>query len=447
MGHITMRDVVERAETNRVSQAKADTIKLVEAKRLHTVLPAGSWAGRRCFVVGGGPSAKGFNFDLLKGELVIAVNRAFEHIPNAAVMLAQDARLWGWYECKDLSEYLGDEAKNKFDSFKGFKTWVNCQVFPYPEDVHVIDVIGDASPDWNPNEYSQGIPMTSNTGAAALMLATVLGATTIYLIGFDMEGKDGKTANWHDGYKDSNRATVYDDFLCDFDHYALQFKSKAKIINLNPKSRLKLFEFGDIKDVKPITRPLFTSFFTPEYSKDVQRLQTSCSRFGLETDFVPIEGKREGSWLRTIYWRPEFLLGQLQKHKRDLVWVDADAEVMQYPLEFENWTGDIGLYHNPKAFWDPKTDEWLGGTIYLSYNEAVISFLKSWIKLNEEFPDQPLSQMVLKKAIEKAMKKKTGRLLSIRNLPATYCQIYDLMVGAGEPVIQHYQSSRQHREQ
>jgi hypothetical protein len=371
-----MRDVVERAQVTRVESAKAEKLHRQQAKRLCEVLPAGSWKGRRCFVVGGGPSLKGFDFSVLKGELVIAVNRAFEHIPTAAVMLAQDARLWGWYETKTIAEYLGDEAKAKFDSFKGFKTWVNCQAFPYPEDIYVIDVIGDANPDWNPNQYSQGIPMTTNSGAAGLMLATVLGASTIYLLGFDMEGKDGKTANWHEGYKDHNNATVYDDFLTDFDHYALQFKSKAKIINLNPNSRLKLFEFGDIKDVQPINRPIFTNFFTPEYASEITRLQTSAARFGLETDFVPLTEKREGSWLRTIYWRPEFLLAQLQKHKRDLVWVDADAEVMQYPELFDDFQGDFGIYHNDKAFWDPKEKELLGGTIYLKYNETVIRFLK-----------------------------------------------------------------------
>lgn len=442
-----MRDVAERAEVNRASQAKANATKRVEAKRLHTVLPAGSWAGRRCFVVGGGPSLKGFDFSLLKGELVIAVNRAFEHVPNAAVMLAQDARLWGWYECPTLNEYLGDEAKAKFDSFKGFKTWVNCQVFPYPEDVHVIDVIGDADPDWNPNEYSQGIPMTTNTGAAALMLATVLGASTIYLLGFDMEGKDGKTANFHGGYKDSNGAHVYEDFLTDFDHYAVKFKSKAKIINLNRKSKLKLFEFGDIEDVKSITRPVFTNFFTPEYEGEAQRLETSCHRFGIETDFVPLPEKREGSWLRTIYWRPEFLLAQLQKHGRDVVWVDADAEVMQYPALFDNFKGHVGIYHNPKAFWNEKTDEYLGGTIYLKHDPVTFAFLKFWIQLNDEYPNEPLSQMVLKRALEKFPKRKVGAKFDLVELPATYCQIYDLMAGAGEPVIHHYQASRKNREQ
>lgn len=443
MGHITMREVVERRTMETDKEARSDAVKRQEAKRLHTVLPAGSWKGRRCFVVAGGPSLKGFNFDLLKGELVIAVNRAFEHVPGAAVMLAQDARLWGWYECKDLNEYLGDEAKNKFDSFRGFKTWVNCQVFPYPEDVHVIDVIGDANPDWNPNTYDQGIPLTSNSGAAALMLATVLGASTIYLLGFDMEGKDGRTANFHGGYADHNNATVYDDFLTDFDHYALQFKSKAKIINLNPKSRLKLFEFGDIKDVAPINRPIYTNFFTPEYSSEIKRLQTSAARFGLETDFVPLAEKREGSWLRTIYWRPEFLLEQLQKHKRDLVWVDADAEVMQYPSIFDNFEAHVGVYRNPKAFWDPKTDEYLGGTIYLKYDSVTISFLEAWIKLNADFPNEELSQIVLKKAIEKFLGRKR---FVLKELPATYCQIFDLMDKAGEPVIQHYQASRRVRE-
>ncbi len=38
---------------------------------LWSILPKGSWNARPCFIVGGGPSLKNFNWDLLKGQITI----------------------------------------------------------------------------------------------------------------------------------------------------------------------------------------------------------------------------------------------------------------------------------------------------------------------------------------------------------------------------------------
>jgi len=60
------------------------TGKRIVSKSLHTIMPTGIWKGRRCFIVGGGTSLKGFDFSQLRGELVIAVNRAMEYVPDTA---------------------------------------------------------------------------------------------------------------------------------------------------------------------------------------------------------------------------------------------------------------------------------------------------------------------------------------------------------------------------
>ena len=51
------------------------------------------WKGRRCFVVGGGPSLQGFDFNVLKGELVIALNAGF--IINPTLSFIFDLRRQG----------------------------------------------------------------------------------------------------------------------------------------------------------------------------------------------------------------------------------------------------------------------------------------------------------------------------------------------------------------
>ena len=41
-------------------------------------LREGQWTGHPCFIIGGGPSLKGFDFNLLEGRKTIGINRAFE---------------------------------------------------------------------------------------------------------------------------------------------------------------------------------------------------------------------------------------------------------------------------------------------------------------------------------------------------------------------------------
>jgi len=215
-------------------------------KKLCDVLPSGSWKGRRCFIIGGGTSLKGFDFSKLQGELIIAVNRAMEFVPFATIMIAQDARLWGWYESGDL----GLEAKEKFNNFKGYKAWVNCQSFPYPEDLYIIDTKHSSDFNWKTYDYAGGIPLCTNTGLDALCLAVCLGASDIYLLGFDCYGKEGKTANFHAGYPDNNDDVIYKDiFLPNFRDLAVHINKKANVINLNPKSTLNCFKFGEFKDI------------------------------------------------------------------------------------------------------------------------------------------------------------------------------------------------------
>ena len=60
------------------------------------ILPDGSWSGRRCFIVGGGPSLKGFDFERLRGERVIAINKAFYDVPFADIVFAMDSPFLIW---------------------------------------------------------------------------------------------------------------------------------------------------------------------------------------------------------------------------------------------------------------------------------------------------------------------------------------------------------------
>lgn len=409
--------------------------KIKNNKRIQDVFPKDIWKNKRCFVIGGGSSLKNFNFNKLTGELVITTNRGLEFYPKSAINLCTDARVWGWYEDKSF----GDEAKEKFYSYKGHKVWLNVQAFPFPEDIYTINPIFPT--DFNFSDYYRGLSVYGNSGVNAIMLAACLGANPIYLLGFDLYGVNGKTANYHSGYPEGgNKEDLYSRFLEDFKDASLKLKTHTKVINLNPKSKLPYFEFGTFNKITKVTRPIIVSFYTPEYKPYAEKMEQSAIKFGFDTDIIAVDKK--GDWLKTVYSRANFVKSMLLKHKRSIVWIDSDAQILQYPDLFDNLEVDFAAHFlDTKTLYGggyPKDVDLLGGTMFFNYNEKTLKLVDDWISNNETMPKQQLSQWVLHETI----KKFDGKIL---NLPPTYCQIFDSMAGLGEPVIEHYVKSRSFR--
>ena len=412
------------------------------AHKLWQSLPANIWKGRRCFVIGGGPSLRGFDFAQLSGELVITVNRGFESFRGSVVNLAQDARLWGWYENGDL----GAEARDAFNSYPGYKTWLNVQAFPYPEDVCVIDICHSA--DFKFNDYVGGIPPHGNTGLNALCLAACLGASPIYLLGFDCKGEKGRTANFHSGYPDSAEESIYTNFVDEFKEVAHLVRDRAKVINLNPESAIRCFDFDEFANIPKIKRPVYVSYFTKDtgYEVEIERLHESLHRFGLEHELIGIEDR--GTWRKNIHARIGVLREALDRIDRDIVYIDADGAVIHYPELFDNFREDFGAVwldrekYFPEIWresWnnEPPQGKWevLGGTMYFKNNKRARALLDAWEAL-----DAPMATTLSQIHLIKAIKSVEG--LRVKKLPDNYTQIFDIMASAGEPVIEHYQASR-----
>ncbi len=181
-------------------------------------------------------------------------------------------------------------------------------------------------------------------------------------------------------------------------------------------------------------KPIICSFYTPEYAHLAQKMIESVKSFGFTTDVLAIE-KINNDWLDTIYWRPSFIKKMLEKHHQDVVWLDCDAVMKSYPILFDNFKGDFGV-HIHDFRW--RKNEYLGGTMYFSYNPRTLNFLNHWIELNQTEQRQALSQWMIPKAIEKTS------LLFVDILPEEYCNIFD-HINCKNPVISHYQASREFR--
>jgi hypothetical protein len=183
------------------------------------------------FIVGGGPSLKDFNWDLLKGKHVIAINKAIYVYPNADIIYWTDSRFYKWY-------------KNDIDALSGVKYTI--QPSPNQENVKILRRGNRHGLEINPSLLAHG----DNSGYAAINLAYHLGAKNIVLLGYDMGNENGK-GHFHDGYPVSHTSDdIYQNrFMTGFPIIADELKQRGiKVFNASLISKLTCFSKISIKD-------------------------------------------------------------------------------------------------------------------------------------------------------------------------------------------------------
>ncbi len=382
-------------------------------------LTNGIWSGRRCFIIGGGASLTGFNWEILRGELTIAINRAFEKL-DPTIFYTMDARFWAWLE----EGKFGEDQAERFRTYsKGYKCLLNQNgMLRYPEDIVALNRLKEWSTD-----LGKGIFSATNSGLGALNLACLLGASPIYMLGFDMKG-DGKGNQkwWHNGYPTLQSEDVYAGFKREFE-LIRPFTQDKKIINLNPDSGLKEFELGTIDDLVFDRKPIIISYYTPAYAEEAEKLIDSLKPLGYETDIVAVNSL--GSWQRNTQYKAIFIREMLNKHKHPVIFVDADATVERYfNTDFLNGYDFAAHLRNG--------NELLSGTLYFGYTRNALTLIDLWIDVNDANPDI-WDQRNLRTATLVAPELKSAVL------GPEYCAIFDGMPEAGEkPYIMQWQASR-----
>jgi hypothetical protein len=191
-------------------------------------------------VVGGGPSLRRFCWDRVEDfdGPVVTVNRAQERV-SGNIWLANDSVFW--------------RKKANAPFFPGRpRVWVDTGE-KHPGEGLVDVVLPCAAPFGTPNRHAalawgrslaEGVGAGGNSGFAALNLADVLGAETVYLLGFDLRGEGGKTANWHSGYQEKPaNESVYDRFLESFRWAAKHCRARVVVLEVRAgDSRLDCWE-------------------------------------------------------------------------------------------------------------------------------------------------------------------------------------------------------------
>ena len=176
---------------------------------------------------------------------------------------------------------------------------------------------------------------------------------------------------------------------------------------------------------------IVVSFYTVNtpYQTEILNLRRSLAKLHMVSHMKPVESR--GSWAQNCSIKPEIILQALETYPEDILYLDADAEVLSYPKYFETMPGDIGMHYKDGR-------ELLNGTMFIRNNPASRSLISKWAEVQGNNVDQ-MDNHVLQKVI-KDHAKELG--CTVTDIPPQYCQIFDLMADCGEPVIRHNQASR-----
>lgn len=191
--------------------------------------------------------------------------------------------------------------------------------------------------------------------------------------------------------------------------------------------------------------PLVVSFYTRDtlYQLEVQNLIESCKKFNIEYEVEGVDSF--GSWELNCAYKPYFLYAQLQKHRRPLLWVDADAVFVQKPQILDVFSADLSAYIAPELP-DDHRSRVRSGTVYINATDKGAGLVRAWAMecqremTNPERTTEFWDQMALSRIIA-AEKGKAD----IRSLPLEYVKIFDHPEDGKkvlEPVIAHHQASR-----
>lgn len=162
--------------------------------------------------------------------------------------------------------------------------------------------------------------------------------------------------------------------------------------------------------------PTIISFYTNtwEYPRYAKRMEKNCEKLGLSSHIVEIPDA--GNWLANTRKKPQFILETLSELKTRVLWIDADGSIVKKPeLLREGYPFDIALKKR-----EPRGDRmWQVGTMYFTYNNRVLDFLKEWCDVanSEEHSDEL--------ALDKLWKSnhKVIRAITVGELPAAYFQM------------------------
>lgn len=207
---------------------------------INWTVPLGVWKNEPAFILGGGPSLKGFDPTPLRGKgRIFAVNESgLTMAPYADVLFWADVRWYDW-------------NKDRLHLHTGEYKITRKRVYnrpPIDTEIKYIKFL--------PNRLSHWKDSIGGWcgGSSTLNLAYLMGCDPIFLLGFDMRDEPLETwreGNWHQRHVEPPViGQRRDRFIPALENMATHFdKIRLRIFNCNPNSALRCFPFVSIDEV------------------------------------------------------------------------------------------------------------------------------------------------------------------------------------------------------
>lgn len=236
-------------------------------------------------------------------------------------------------------------------------------------------------------------------------------------------------------------------------NYTIGYLQGKVIQNIN-QSNVKIDEIKKpefvINNNFKLYSPIFISYYTRNtpYEEIMNtRLLPSLKTMNLQYDIQEIPDLQ--NWNANTAYKSKFIHEMLLKHKKEVVFCDADATIVKYPellfkipMEYDVAAHKFNWYlHWRKQAGNPKR-ELLSGTMLFRYNDKVLNLVKNYIQACEDNPGI-WEQKTLQKLIQEDSN------IKLYDLPAEYCAVVlqnnELPDYIKDPKIIHWQASRQHK--
>ena len=162
------------------------------------------------------------------------------------------------------------------------------------------------------------------------------------------------------------------------------------------------------------------------YNEQILKLIASLCMFSIDYSVtcIPYLGEHRA----TVQQIPKAIREELHSSHDNLVYLDADAVVRQYPVLFDTLEEDFAVHYKGGR-------ELLMGTMYFKNCSKTKGFVDLWIEHENKMLEKLSAQTSIPFALQESK-------VSVNILPASYTKIFDRMHDAGEPVIEHFQASR-----
>jgi hypothetical protein len=154
-------------------------------------LVKGAWANHTCAIIGGGPSLKGVDFSRIpKQHKIIAINAGFLYAPQADICFSEDVRFIERFGL-ELQKFPGEVV---WHCLKGIDPERGLKACPK------IKIIRELRDDKFWSSDLSSLSFSSNSGVGAINLAEILGASHLFLLGFDCRHEGLTLQNFHSDY-------------------------------------------------------------------------------------------------------------------------------------------------------------------------------------------------------------------------------------------------------